>query len=132
MISYFHPVVKIFKRYQQRFKYHGWSWGKVDQTQPHISIYSERRQKKLIALVGPDKLKDRVIFEAVDLSSPDRIRQQITLLDCLFNREMLIDRWEYAIYHCSTTSNAYSYINNGVSWSYINLDTADKTDSKAI
>ncbi|RDH85921.1 MAG: hypothetical protein DIZ80_00140 [endosymbiont of Galathealinum brachiosum] len=99
----------------------GWSEGVIDLKpgQPHINVtYAENiviayiinhpELDEVIVQFNPDNQQDDIIREL--------IKGQKRLLDCLFNREMLINRWEYAIYHCNTTSNAYSKIDNDVIW----------------
>ena len=111
----------FFRMYQySRFKLApGWREAKVDDNVAHIKIVFDT--DSVLAVVGPDKRKDRVLIEFKQPMDNAELKNHIVtqrnLLNAMFSRDMPMEsRWQYAMYHCGTTSNAYSQINTGVFW----------------
>ena len=99
----------------------GWRQAKVDDSKEHIKIYYGN--DSVLALICPDEHKDQLIVEFKQAGDDAKLKKiiedQRRLINNLLNRDMPLDsRWQYAIYHCGTTSNAYSKINTDVYWSY--------------
>ena len=109
LIRWFHTLRTKFIR--------GWKRGIVNENRDHIKIFYENT---ILALIGPGQ-NNNVIVEFKhhpdDVNIQALVEKQKGLLNSLFDRDMpMKSRWEYALYHCGTTSNVYSKVNTSVFW----------------